>query len=230
LPSILFFSFSAPLESPHPYSSPPGSGVPSSRNVSVSCLFLFVFQSNSDPPNHQRLGAVHLFVTPIHSFVNPILVRRTDLSILRTLESSQYPFLPPSRLSTKHLVTIILTQTTAPNSRSLLIHQLLGVTLVVAAVSLRQISNRRFRLSPPTRQKDTPPRSFSFFNSLLFCTPFRRSISPLSISHGVGLSYDSTSTMDILSHKQPPKGLIYHFDLSPWEVIRPYQFICAFHL
>ena len=73
--------------------------------------------------------------------MNPIPVWRTDLCfILRTFESS-IPSSPPSRLSTKHqVVSIILTQTTAPNSRSSLIHQLLGVTLVVAAVSLQHKS------------------------------------------------------------------------------------------
>ena len=74
--------------------------------------------------------------------MNPILVWRTDLCfILRTFKSSTIPSSPPSLLSTKHqVVSIILTQTTAPNSRSSLIHQLLGVTLVVAAVSLQHKS------------------------------------------------------------------------------------------
>ena len=102
----------------------------------------FVFQSNSDPPNHQRLGAVHLFVTPrsLLSSCEP-----DPCPADRPFHSSnvriEYPFLPPSRLSTKYqVVSIILTQTTAPNSRSSLIHQLLGVTLVVAAVLLQHKS------------------------------------------------------------------------------------------
>jgi hypothetical protein len=61
-----------------------------------SSFSLFVFQSNSDPPNHQRLGAVHLFVTPRSLLLScepdPCLADRPCF-ILRTLESSPYPFL-----------------------------------------------------------------------------------------------------------------------------------------
>src|SRR5271170_7166691 len=86
-PFLLLFGA---LKPPHPFPSPLAYrfGIPPFQPF-------FVFQSNSDPPNHQRLGVVHLFVTPpVHSFVNPIPVWRTDVCFIpRTFESSQYLFL-----------------------------------------------------------------------------------------------------------------------------------------
>src|SRR5271156_2604994 len=137
LPSILFFSFPAPLKPPHPFPSPPVYHF----NFRYTAFSLSVFQSNSDPPNHQRLGAVHLFVTPRSLLCEPDPCLADRRFISRTLESSQYPFLFSKPFVYKAQSCLDYPHaTTAPNSRSSLIHQLLGVTLVVAAVSLQHKS------------------------------------------------------------------------------------------
>ena len=132
-PFLLLFGA---LKPPHPFPSPLAYrfGIPPFQPF-------FVFQSNSDPPNHQRLGAVHLFVTPRSLLCEPDPCLADRRFISRTLESSQYPFLFSKPFVYKAQSCLDYPHaTTAPNSRSSLIHQLLGVTLVVAAVSLQHKS------------------------------------------------------------------------------------------
>jgi hypothetical protein len=79
-----------------------------------------------------------------------------------------------------------------------LIHQLLGVTLVVAAVSLQHKSVTGAFVQAHQLGRRIPLLVCSrFFNSLSFGTPFRRSISPLSTSHGVGLSITTVPQLRI---------------------------------
>jgi hypothetical protein len=63
-------------------SSPPGPGVPSSRNVSVSLLFLFrlpVQLGSTKPPTIRRSSPIRNPPFTHDSFVNPILVWRKDI-------------------------------------------------------------------------------------------------------------------------------------------------------
>jgi len=137
-PSSVFLLFGAPKATSSVSFS---SGVPF-RYPSYFSFRLPIQLGSTKPPTIRRSSPIRN--PPVHSFVNPIPVWRTDVSIVSFFERSNRVGIPPfspSRLSTKHqVVSIILTQTTAPNSRSLLIHQLLGVTLVVAAVSLQHKS------------------------------------------------------------------------------------------
>src|SRR5271170_5170510 len=136
LPSILFFSFPAPLKPLHPFPSPPAYcfGIPPFP------FRLPIQLGSTKPPTIRHTSPIRN--PPVHFFVNPIPVWRTDfVSFPERSNRVSIPSSSPSRLSTKHkVVSIILTQTTAPNSRSSLIHQLLGVTLVVAAESLQHKS------------------------------------------------------------------------------------------
>src|SRR5271170_4772873 len=88
LPSILFFSFPAPLKPLHPFPSPPAYrfGIP-------PFPFRHPIQLGSTkPPTIRRSSPIRK--PPVHSFVNPIAVWRTDLSFIpRIFESSQYLFL-----------------------------------------------------------------------------------------------------------------------------------------
>ena len=153
--------------------SSPGPGVPSSRNVSVSLLFAFrlpIQLGSTKPPTFRRSSPIRNPPFTHDSFVNPILVWREDISFFERSNRVSIPSSSPSRLSTKHqVVLIILTQTTAPNSRSSLIHQLLGVTLVVAAVSLQHKS-----VTGVFVQAQQLGRRIVF---LLVCSPFSFSVS-----------------------------------------------------
>src|SRR5271168_4455574 len=84
LPSILFFSFPAPLKPPHPFPSPPAYcfGIPPFP------FRLPIQLGSTKPPTIRRSSPIRK--PPVHSFVNPIPVWRIDVYfILRTLKSSQ---------------------------------------------------------------------------------------------------------------------------------------------
>ena len=146
------------------------SGVPYHVPFSVSRLFLFrlpIQLGSTKPPTFRRSSptrkpAVH------SSFVNPIPVWRKDICfILRTLESSQYPFLFSKPFVYKAPCLDHSRTTTAPTSRSSLIHQLLGVTLVVAvAVAVYSSSVLSFK---STNSAEGYSSSFVLAFSILSC-------------------------------------------------------------
>jgi len=87
-PSSVFLLFGAPKATSSVSFS---SGVPF-RYPSYFSFRLPIQLGSTKPPTIRRSSPIRN--PPVHSFVNPIPVWQTDVcSILRTLESSQYPFL-----------------------------------------------------------------------------------------------------------------------------------------
>src|SRR5271170_1036207 len=85
-PFLLLFGA---LKPPHPFPSPPAYrfGIPP-----FPFFRLPIQRGSTKPPTIRHSSPIRN--PPVHSFVNPIPVWRTYVcSILRTLESSQYPFL-----------------------------------------------------------------------------------------------------------------------------------------
>src|SRR5271155_1467799 len=83
-----FFSFSTPLKPPHPFPSPPAYrfGIP------PFSFRLPIQLGSTKPPTIRRSSPIRN--PPVHSFVNPIPVWRTDVCFIpQTFESSQYLFL-----------------------------------------------------------------------------------------------------------------------------------------